>query len=317
MAARLTGSTWAPLGPQTQPRMRAHDIWCLHTMAGSFAGTDSMFKRDGYKGLESHQGVRADGYAELWQDLAFTADANLDGNDVVISTETEDYGGVFGKWNLNDPSQIPAWTDAQVRTLIATGVQLCLPGTAPRSAHRDCPKDWACYRQGIPAVLIPDTKPGRRGIGYHAQGVPGVGLVPGGVQWSNARGKQCPGARRIAQLKNTVIPGIQAALKNPTPGDDMPLTQADRDEIAHDVLAYPYKGRQVLSYLVTADANARSAARDAAQALEIAKAQAAKGGALTADEIEAAARKGAEAGAGEAIDARIDSATVNLNVQGK
>jgi hypothetical protein len=235
MTVRLTGSVWNPLGRQTEDRMRAHNIWCVHTMAGSFAGTDAMFHQGGYDGTESHQGVRADGYAEQWQDLAYTADANLDGNPEVISTETEDYGGVFGHWDLADPSQIPAWTAAQCATLIATGVQLCLPGTDPRSAHRDCPHDWACYRTGIPAVLIPDTKPGRRGIGYHAQGVPGVGLVAGGVQWSKSRGKQCPGARRIAQLKTVVIPGIQAALSNTPQGDDMPTVQ----EIVDAVLAAP------------------------------------------------------------------------------
>ena len=65
MTVRLAGSTWNPLGRQTQPRMRAHDIWCLHTMAGSFAGTDSMFHAGGYTGLESHTGVRADGYAAV------------------------------------------------------------------------------------------------------------------------------------------------------------------------------------------------------------------------------------------------------------
>ena len=309
MNARLAGSVWAPLGAQTQPRMRAHDIWCLHTMAGSFTGTDSMFHAGGYKGLESHQGVRADGYAEQWQDIAYTADANLNGNDVVISTETEDYGGVFGRWNLNDPTQIPAWTDAQVRTLIATGVQFCLPGTDPRSAHRDCPRDRACYREGIPAALIPDTKPGRRGIGYHAQGVPGVGLVPGGVQWSNARGKQCPGHRRIAQLKTLIIPGIQAALKNPTQGDDMPTP---RDLWGYDGAdgKYPMDAWRIVR---DGRAFAAQAARDSAAALAIVKAQAAKGAALTADEIEAAAKAGAKA----ALDEEIAGATVNLNVQGK
>lgn len=91
-------------------------------------------------------------------------------------------------------------------------------------------------------------------------------------------------------------------------GDDMPTT----DEIAHDVLAYPYKGRQVLSYIVTADTNARNAARDSAQALAIVKALAAKPTGLSADEITAAAK----AGAAQALSEEIDSATVQLNVTG-
>lgn len=88
--------------------------------------------------------------------------------------------------------------------------------------------------------------------------------------------------------------------------DDMPTT----DEIAHDVLAYEYKGRQVLSYIVTADTNARNAARDAAESLAIVKAMAAKGGALTSDEVKAAVE--------QALDEKIDSvdAQVNLHVDG-
>ena len=94
-----------------------------------------------------------------------------------------------------------------------------------------------------------------------------------------------------------------------TQGDDMPLTQTDRDEIAHDVLAYPYKGRQVLGYIVNADANARAARQLAGEALGIVKAIAAK--TLSADEIEAAAKAGAK----EAIDEEITSATVSLEVK--
>ena len=54
----------------------------------------------------------------------------------------------------------------------------------------------------------------------------------------------------------------------------------------------------------------RDAARDSASALEVVKALAAKPSGLTPAEIEAAAERGAKA----AIDAEIDSATVQLNV---
>ena len=58
-----------------------------------------------------------------------------------------------------------------------------------------------------------------------------------------------------------------------------------------DLWAYEYKGRQALSYLVTADANARAARRDAAAALALAKEQALQGRPLTEAETEAVVKK--------------------------
>lgn len=303
--ARFSGITYDLLGPQTQPAMRAHSILCFHTMAGSFAGTDSMFHANGFKGTESHVGVRADGFGKGWQEPSHTADANLDGNGEVISVETEDYGGAFGKWNTSDPSQIPAWTDAQIARNIDLGVQACLPGTDPRSIHRDCPKSWTCYQQGIPAVLIPDTRPGRRGIGYHRQGID-PWRVADGVHWSTSRGKPCPGERRIAQLKAVVIPGIQAGLKHPTQEEDMPTA----DEIAKAVwdhqVARPGNtpisagshlgSANVMAYRANVGVQGLTAQIGALQA---AVAALSKGGTLTAAEITQAAQAGADAALAE------------------
>jgi hypothetical protein len=69
-----------------------------------------------------------------------------------------------------------------------------------------------------------------------------------------------------------------------------------------------------MEWSLAARNSAREAARDAAAGLEIIKAQAAKGGALTAEEIEAAAERGASRGAKQALDEEISGATVNLNV---
>lgn len=228
--------------------MRAHDIVCFHTMVGSLAGTRAMFLRNGYKGTESHFGVGEKGETDQWQDIAYTADANLNGNGTVISIENADYGGVFGKWDTSKASLVPAFTDAQVKRLIDLGVALSLPGkVGSRSMHHQCPKTWKCYTEGIPAKLIPDTKPGRRGFGYHAQGVPGVGLVPGGVQWSSARGKVCPGARRIAQVKNIIIPGIARRLAPPVKPleEEDPMAAITAKEIAEAIMRYPIGGSAV------------------------------------------------------------------------
>lgn len=205
-------ATKRPLGEQTQPRMRAHDFFCFHTMVGSLAGTRAMFQSNGFGGTESHFGTGGGGELEQWQDLAFTADANLAGNPVVISVENADLGPGFVRWNTSDGGAVPAFTDAQLKTLVALGTAACLPGTSAGSMHTDCPHDWACYHLGIPPTLVADTRPGRRGLAYHAMGVPGNGLVRGGVAWSTAQGKVCPGARRIRQIRETIVPLISAAV---------------------------------------------------------------------------------------------------------
>jgi len=211
---------------QTQPRMRAHDFFCFHTMVGSLAGTRAMFANNGYGGTESHFGTGGNGELEQWQDLAFTADANYLGNPTVISVENADLGPGFDRWDTNNSAAVPAFTDAQLKTLVALGTAACLPGTNPASMHTDCPHDWTCYREGIPPRLAADTKPGRRGLAYHAMGVPGNGLVPGGVAWSTARGKVCPGARRIRQLKDTVVPLISAVVSGGARIPDVPVKPA-------------------------------------------------------------------------------------------
>lgn len=201
------------LGAQTQPRMRAHDIICWHTMVGFLTSTDGYFRSGngaGFDGTESHfgnggkwgpdLGGKMDGQLFQWQDLMYTADANLDGNGVVLSIENADNAPAR-------PEDIAPFTDAQIESSIALGSWLCTP-----EAHSNCPTNWACHQVGIPAYEIPDTKPGRRGLGWHAMGVQGVGLVPGGVKWSRSVGKVCPGRARIVQLQTIVFPGIRARL---------------------------------------------------------------------------------------------------------
>lgn len=188
---------WDPLGPQTEPRMRAHDIVCLHTMAGSFSGVDSYFHQNGYGGTESHFGLSSEGRLKQWQDLDFQADANLEGNDRVISIETADRGLMFPQWAGSD---VPAWTDRQIDKIVEL-------------------LDWLCSRYAIPRRMIPDSKPTRRGIGYHRQGVD-PWRVAGGERWSTSSGKVCPGDRRIHQIMTIVIPRLQG-ITQPEIEDDL------------------------------------------------------------------------------------------------
>jgi hypothetical protein len=250
MAARYPGATFKPLGRQSEPRMVAHDIICAHTMVSSMAEADRYFRTlngPGYDGTESHYGVGGawrddvpaalDGVVWQWQDRAHQADANgPDGNGRVISIETAD----------NAPKRaadIAPWTPLQVEALVDLLVWECSP-----AAHAGCPAGWDC-RQGmtwrgvrvaIPPVLIPDTKPGRRGLAVHRQGVrhsrgldvPGF-LATGGQRWSKSTGKECPGDARVRQFVEVVIPEVQRRiLVPPTP----PTDTTENDMTPQDLL---------------------------------------------------------------------------------
>jgi hypothetical protein len=200
IAQLYPGAKWTPLGAQTETLMTGHDIVCLHTMVGYLISTDKYFRiynGAGYSGTESHYGVGGkwgpdlgsdlDGAVWQWQDRRYQADANLNGNNRVISIETAD----------NAARPIQPWTPKQLEA----NARIIAWESSP-SSHRNCPSTWACHKVGIPLKLIPDTQPGRRGIGYHRQGCD-PWRVTGGVLWSTAYGKDCPTQARINQ-----IPGI-------------------------------------------------------------------------------------------------------------
>ena len=268
------GAAFKPLGPQTEPSMTGHDIVCIHTMVGYLSSTDRYFRVTngaGYQGTESHYGVGGkwgsdavaglDGVVYQWQDIAHQADANLDGNSTVISIETAD----------NAARPIAPWTPAQVESLAQLLAWLCAPAT-----HAACPAAWTCRREGIPLSLIPDTLPGRRGIGYHRQGID-PWRVEGGVKWSDSRGKDCPTETRIAQ-----IPGVIARAVEITQGDDMAATP---DEIAAAVWAAPMDGETMGNRLYFAHRRAQAAVDELAKVRAELAVLAAKVDALTASPV--------------------------------
>jgi len=144
--------------------------------------------------------VAADGYCEQYVDTNYRAPAQLEGNHDCLSWETQDIDGPFPAWSGSD---VPAWTSAQVERLADIAA-------------------WVNREHGIPLMLLPDSKGGRTGYGYHRQGI-NPWRVPSGELWSNATGKACPGDRRIAQ-----IPQILAAAQ----GDDVPLTYEEIEALA-------------------------------------------------------------------------------------
>lgn len=142
---------------------------------------------------------------------------------------------------------------------------------------------WAAAEHHFPLRKTPAWN--RAGVGYHS-------LFD---QW-NHNAHTCPGPERIKQFNAVILPRME--------DDDMPT--------ARELWGYDQNGakRQAWSYLQTADANARSARIDAAKTLAIVEALAAKPQGLTADEIAAAAQRGAEA----AIDAKIDGVDADVRL---
>lgn len=173
--ARMPGARW--VGPHhDNGRMSRYDIVCIHTIVGRAPAHAAHFSTDGAGNIYQSR------------DTAYRSAANLNGNHRIIAIENEDMGPHFPKWNTGDGHAVPAFTDAQL-----TAIAKILA--------------WAHKTHGVPLQLCPNSKPGSRGLAYHRQGIDGnfgpykyPGRVAGGEVWTSARGKVCPGDRRIAQL---------------------------------------------------------------------------------------------------------------------
>jgi N-acetylmuramoyl-L-alanine amidase-like protein len=187
----LAGKSRTPLDPR----------WItVHTMVGTVAGTEAFFSPSGRP--YSHFGAGGDGKIRQWQDLQFRAASDKDGNPFSISIECEDHGPGFPAWSGSDvPRFTPAQADALVRLL-----------------------SWLCHRFGLPKRAIGSSCPHERGIGWHRLGID-PWRQPNCLKWSKSRGKACPGDRRIAQLRNEIIPRVSS----PPEVDD--VTPQDHDKI--------------------------------------------------------------------------------------
>lgn len=199
--AVMPGVDWRPV-PEHGGAMHAHDIICIHTMVGSLWGTDAYFRKPNPQ-ANSHFGTGPDGHIIQWVDTSNQSWANLNGNGRVISIENADMGAPFPNWSGSD---VPPFTDAQVEAIAKIIA-------------------WACRTYGIPCELIPDSKPGRRGVGYHRQGIDGSypdHRVTGGELWSRSAGKVCPGDRRVAQMRRIVDRARQLLGQAPSGGGSTP-----------------------------------------------------------------------------------------------
>jgi hypothetical protein len=184
MALTLPGVEYKQLGGKSRSPLDARFI-VVHTMAGTLSGSEAFFTPGGRP--YSHFGTRADGHIRQWQDLRFRAASDRFGNPFSISIENEDHGPAFPAWSGSD---VPRFTPAQANSLVVL-------------------LSWLCHRFGLPKKAISSSCPNERGIGWHRFGIDPY-RNPNCPSWSKSRGKACPGDRRIAQLRDEIIPRVSS-----------------------------------------------------------------------------------------------------------
>ena len=161
---------------------------CLHTAVSSGNSLFSLFNTPGNP--VAHFYLRKDGSLEQYVGTGVRASANLDGNYDMIAIESWDNGG-----------QRETFTDDQM-----SGVSLLLV--------------WLHNRHSIPMLALPDSKPGRKGVGWHRLGIdgnfpPGLlsGRVSGGEHWSESTGKECPFDGKIKQIHDEILPNVRKIIR--------------------------------------------------------------------------------------------------------
>ena len=183
--AIFPGGKWDPLPENaTQPKIRPTQI-ILHTAVDSPGPTRlrSYFAREDV-GLESHFWVTLDGIVIQMMNTEVRADANRKANrrpdgTGAISIETEDEG---------DPIGVP-WTAAQLDSLEAI-------------------IRWAAHVHSIPLTVC--SSPDAPGLGYHS-------LFGAPSAWTPSAGKTCPGATRIRQFYEILLPRLEPVMSDTMP----------------------------------------------------------------------------------------------------
>lgn len=150
----------------------------LHTAVSNTTSLFSYFNQPGK--VCSHFYIREDGVIEQYIDTKYRAAADLQGNPDTISIETWD--GYKRLWTKGE--DLPEWTGRQVGALVNLLI-------------------WLAAEHDIPLTRLPHSRPGFRGVGFHRQGID-PWRVDGGLVFSKAYGKICPGDRRIAQIDSII-----------------------------------------------------------------------------------------------------------------
>lgn len=177
---RVPGLIWRPLPENRTQPLIVPRVWIVHTAVDAPGPTD-------LHGYFARPDITLESHTWLRWDrheqlmsADVRADANYLANPFAFSTETEDDGSPV----------LHPWNGYQVSELVRIGV-------------------WLNKTFGIPPEP-PKTWNGT-GMGYHSQ-------FPN--HWTNVRGKTCPGATRIQQWNDDVLPRIRAAIYEES--DDMP-----------------------------------------------------------------------------------------------
>lgn len=203
----------------------------FHTAVSNSTSIFGFFNSSAARGVFSHFYVRKDGTVEQYQDTAYTAACDLDGNPDTISIETWDgyRTGYPGYWKHD--TDVPPWNPAQVEAL--TKLARWIVRTHPT----------------IPARLATDNRrgPSSHGFSWHRLGVVGapgfVSRINGGLTYSLARGKVCPGTRRTNQIPAILKAATSAvaaapiidAVRTAAKEADMAITDKDAQKIAEAV----------------------------------------------------------------------------------
>lgn len=206
---------------------QSNNVFIVHTMVGSLAGTDSYF-RQGNVGLESSMGIGGkydgtlDGAIYQWMYLNDRADANYEANGYAFSVETSD-----GSNSQNPNRWLERWSPLQAESLAQSAAAWCLV-------------------TGRPARLVNRSHSTVHGIGHHR-----IGTVPypkpGDDYWSppSQGARACPGQTRIDQLTNEVIPRVQAILKSLSVGTENPPNPVGDDMALDEVVGFGNDGKLV------------------------------------------------------------------------
>lgn len=223
--------------PESATQPRITPRAIIHHSAGGKGSLYGWWQNPQSNGLECHFWIGEDGRVEQYIDTHVRADANGEANGFAISIETE------STVHASEP-----WTPAQVEAIVALD-------------------DWLCRTHQIPRRLM--ASPIDSGLAWHVQfGAPGP--------WTKARGKVCPGPARIAQMRDVIVPGVQArvaltpkpttppATSKPTPAPrgflDM-LTEKEQRELYTRVQKIDKNTRDLTARLVAMERN--NASREA------------------------------------------------------
>lgn len=184
----------------------------LHSTASASATSQFGWFNNPLAKASSHFHVANDGTIEQYLGTDYMSWCNKDGNRRSVTIETQGTG--------NEP-----WTPAQMKALASL-------------------IDWISKTHNIPVRMVESSHSSQSGIGWHRIGIDGnfpkSGLLRGrssrggGELWSGARGKACPGDKRILQVPELIK--MVEALRAPAaptapakPSTSSPAASAEHD----------------------------------------------------------------------------------------